>query len=530
MKALRRLASGNWELAVLIALAALIYRPWSARALPILDFSEFLPQLRAHDTIVDQFGAIARYMRTQGRFCPLLYAYIVSAWNAFGMWAPGWHWSYFLLNSAVIVTGRRLFLRIGAGRAAAIAALAVWAVMPPVAAAWLRPTGEPIGLLLIIAALMVAHNYCDADDWKSRALTIAALCIGIIAAKEMLVIVLPVIWLMTRLRHDDKGWSWARWSRRDAVAAAEAAVASILALAPVALVAMSASPDSYARRYGSVKFTVDNLISRAKTVVLPSGAGLPKISAWMNDPGWQSWLAFPNIVWIALLVGSVLVLTARRRRGAAGGMRWPMLVAFTWAAAGAIAYVPWPSQATFYMLPFAFGVAFGAALLLTSMSAAKVTSFAASIAVLLVLTISSVEARDLVRQHELRVKTDQEIIASIARTGKDLPIYAAVPQPAPDTKFGWGRELAEYGRAAGLIDPETAGDISCNEARIRAALHSPVVIVSAVQGCGAIRGGSLVVQEAVPLRRWPWLLAPRRIVRTAFVVRSGEELVSTSEK
>ncbi|MGH9420424.1 MAG: hypothetical protein ACRD3J_10645, partial [Thermoanaerobaculia bacterium] len=246
MNAIRRVASRHWEVAALLVFAAMVYRPWSATALPILDFSEFFPHLRAHTWMPAQFVAVIHGMSRQGRYCPLLYAYIVTAWNLFGMWAPGWNWTYFIANSAVIILGRRFFLRIGVARAAAIAALALWSFSPAVTQSWLRPTGEPYGLLLTITALGFAYNYADAADWKKRAILIAGLAFAIIAAKEMLAVLLPVVWLMTRLRHADGKWSWAEWSKRDAVVFAYTFSMCILALAPVAYVALTAPPGNYA--------------------------------------------------------------------------------------------------------------------------------------------------------------------------------------------------------------------------------------------------------------------------------------------
>jgi hypothetical protein len=331
---------------------------------------------------------------------------------------------------------------------------------------------------------------------------------------------------MTRVEHHSGEWKWASWDRRDLIVTLASAAAAALALVPVAMIAITAPAGNYASRYGSVAFTFDNMKSRLEGVVLPSRGGLPKLSLLLNDPGWRSWLAFPSLLWLAVLVLGIVALVAgrsNRKRGA----RWPMLFAAVWIILGVIAYVPWPSQAMFYMLPFAFGltVLLGCLLSLVARPAALAMTVGTSV----VVAISAIEARDIVHEHRLRVKTDMEIISAIARDGKSLPLYAAVPFPAGEGTYGWGLKLAEFGRAAGLIDPSRAGDIGCVEARQRAAMRQPIIIVSAREGCGPIKNATIVVSETEPRRRWPWIMRSRINNRVAFVTRAGEDLVSSSE-
>ena len=526
----RQILKEKWEVGLILVLAALVYQPWAATSLPILDFSEFLPILTANSSPLDQFAGVTRYMATQGRFCPLLYAYLIATWNFFGMWAPGWHLSYFALNASVLIAAHGFFVRLGAKRPAVFLALAVWTFAPPVAAGWLRPTGEPIGLLLMIAALTQAYNFADAADWKGRAILIAALAFGMISAKEMLIVLLPAVWLMTRLRHNGGTWQWAPWSRRDGFVTGVTFVAAVAALIPIALVANMAPPGNYADRYGSIRFTLDAFLDRFKVATLPSRAGLPKIVQLMNDPGWQSWLAFPNLLWIGVVLASLAILFVRSRSSNRRGIQWPLLLAFVWLMPGVIAYVPWPSEATFYMLPFALGLSFGVAYALSAVWERRSSAALTTVAVVAIVAIAMVEARDLVNEHDLRVRTDRAILDAASQEGRTLPLLAAVPSPAPPGKFGWGRKLAEFGRAANLIDPVRDGDVSCKEGHQRAMMHEEVILVSAVEGCGLLGGHAVIVSEAAPRRRWPWLLEPRRNRRIAFITRAGENLAASDEK
>lgn len=520
----------RWEVAALLLAAALVYQPWAATALPILDFSEFLPILTAHASPFAQFGEVARYMATQGRFCPLLFAYIVATWNLFGMWAPGWHFSYFVLNAAVIVFAQSFFVRLGAKRSAVIFALAIWTFSPPVAAGWLRPTGEPIGLLLMLAALSQAYNFADARDWRSRAVVIAALAVGMIAAKEMLVVLLPAVWLMTRLTHRDGKWEWAPWSKRDAVVTSASFAATLAALVPVAFVARTAPAGNYAGRYGSVPFSLDAFIARLEVATLPSRAELPKLVQLVNDPLWQWWLGFPNYMWITVVLVAMTIVFVRSRANGRSGSCWPLVLGALWLLPGVLAYVPWPSEATFYMLPFTLGLTFIAAHAFSSMLERRSSGIIAFTAVAAILGISIIEARDLVDEHNLRIHTDQSILEAASRAGRDLPLYAAVPAPAPPGVFGWGKKLGEYGRAAGMISPSRAVDVGCVEGMQRARMHEAAIIVSAAEGCGSLGGETIVVVQSVPRHRWPWILEEKGNRRMAFVTRAGERVAAEKPK
>jgi len=525
---LRERIGAHWEAVALILLAAAVYQPWSAVALPILDFSEFLPQLAAAETPFAQYGAVARYMESQGRFCPLLYAHVVVAWNAFGLWAPGWHWTYFALVAGVLSTGRSFLVEIGLRRTAVFAALALWTIAPPVAAGAVRLTGEVTGLLFFIAALRLAHGYPDATDWRRRAVMIAGCIVGMIASKEMLVVLIPAAWLMTRVAHRGGKWEWAAWSRRDAVATAWSACAAAITLAPVALVASNAPAGNYASRYGTVNIDLQAVIQRLETAFLPSRAGLPNAAQLANDPGWQSWLAFPNLLWLAVVAAGLIAMTQSGRRE--GGIRWPILIAALWTVSGVIAYLPWPSEAPFYMLPFAFGVALAIANILHVLFGSQSLRIPAAAAVLAVATIGAVEARDVANEHELRVATDVKVLSTVAYRGRTLPLLAAVPDPMAPGAFGWGRKLADYGRVTGDVAPLYARDISCSEGRRLLKNSEQVVVVSGSNGCGPLAPGSLMVSETVPRRRWPWLFDGRTNRRIAFVAVGGERQISAADK
>jgi hypothetical protein len=235
-------------------------------------------------------------------------------------------------------------------------------------------------------------------------------------------------------------------------------------------------------------------------------------------------------MWITVVLVAVTIVFVRSRANGRSGSYWPLVLGALWLLPGVLAYVPWPSEATFYMLPFTLGLTFIAAHAFSSMLERRSSGIIAFTAVAAILGISIIEARDLVDEHNLRIHTDQSILEAASRAGRDLPLYAAVPAPAPPGVFGWGKKLGEYGRAAGMISPSRAVDVGCVEGMQRARMHEAAIIVSAAEGCGSLGGETIVVVQSVPRHRWPWILEEKGNRRMAFVTRAGERVAAEKPK
>ena len=107
LRALRR----NWELTLVVALAALVYRPWDSPALPLTDFGVFMAKMDPSESWWEQYLSVTAYHVSEGRLALVQYAYMVFGRNVFGFDPVGWHWMYFVLNCMVIVLARELMLR-----------------------------------------------------------------------------------------------------------------------------------------------------------------------------------------------------------------------------------------------------------------------------------------------------------------------------------------------------------------------------------------------------------------------------------
>lgn len=500
----------HWEVILLLGLAAIVYQPWSVPGLPILDFSEFLPKLAAHASLWDRFAAVARYLASQGRFSPVQYLYMALTWSAFGTNASGWHWTYFAINAAVLLLARSVLLRMGVRRSAALVSIALWAMMQPFADGWLRPTGETLGLIFIFIALRAALGYTDAPDWRRKAVVIALCAAATIFAKEMLVALIPVIWLVTRLERRDDVLRLAPWTERDNFLAIVLAVTVVIALAPVAYVALHAPAGNYASRYGSGQFNFALSLYRLEITLFPGRGRLSAITRLWGDPAWTLLLLLPNLVWLGLVADGLTTRLARRNL-------WPLALGVLWVLAGVIAYIPWPGHATFYMIPFGFGIILIAAHSLTWLVERGEIVYRGALTLATALALlTAIEARDLVHQHDLRVRLDSAIIKSLSKYRGVTNVVAAVPEPGTPGSWGWARKLTEFGQVVNGMHPMQSGDVSCADARRILADTPGTAVVSALEGCGIVGPGTEIV-ASVPLRHWPYIWTEQRIDRAAFI-------------
>jgi hypothetical protein len=383
-------------------------------------------------------------------------------------------------------------------------------MMQPFADGWLRPTGETLGLIFIFIALRAALRYADAPDWRRNIVIIALCAAATIFAKEMLVSLIPVIWLVTRLQRRDGVMRRAPWTERDKLLAIVLSLTVVLALAPVAYVALHAPAGSYASRYGSGRFDFGLTLYRLEITLFPGRGRLSTLTRVWQDPAWRLLLVLPNLVWLGLMVDGLSTRLARRNL-------WPLAVGVLWISAGIIAYIPWPSHATFYMIPFGFGMVLIAAHSLTWIAERGEMEYRGAVTLAAALAIiTAIEARNLVHQHDLRVRVDSAIIQSLSKYPGVTNVVAAVPEPGRPGSWGWARELTEFGHVVNGTHPMRSADVSCAEARRLLADTTGTVVVSALEGCGMI-GSGREIDVSVPLRLWPYLWNEQRIGRVAYV-------------
>ncbi len=489
-------ARSNWEVVLLVVISGAVYQPWDTPYLPLTDFGIFLVERGTSHSLWSQFAGISAYYIAEGRLLLFEYIHLTLGSAAFGLWAPGWHWTYFVLMSAVIVLARRFLRESGANRTATFIALGLFATMAPVTEGWIKPTGEPIAMIFFLIALRAALNYCDADDWKRRAFIIAGCAVGIVFAKELLVVLLPAGWLISRIRLKDRNWNWAAWSERDTYLVKVAGALVIVALLPVAWVLAHATKNSYASHYGhSQPWRIT--LERLEIVLIPATPRLRRLINIIVDPGFSLLLTLPSLLWIRLFVGGVA--TGPRRR-----IMWPLVIATVWVALGVAAYFPWPTRAGYYMLPFALGTVFAAAhsftlLLERSKSARWACIFGSGV----LLISTSLEARTILLQHQQRAQLNAEVIDRIGKLGGAQHLIGATPSPTVG-RGGWASHLRGFGSVANGMKVGEAKDMVCADAKKELGT-TPGTIVVSTSGCGPMYPGAYYVTATVSSWQWPKL-------------------------
>lgn len=493
----------NWDIVVLLALAGLVYRPWDVPHLPLTDFGMVFGARGNSGSFLTQLGGVTSYYLSEGRFCLLTHLYLVIGGAAFGTWAPGWHWTYFALNTATLLLARGLLFKIGIGRVAALVALALWATMGPTAELWLRPAGEQLGLIFFLTAMHYAVNFNGATDWRRRTLVIAACAVALVYTKEILVVMLPAVWITSRLSVTEGQWNWARWSERDTYLLRFVSACVVAAMVPIIYVAMNASELSYASQYsaGTAKWRL--FLQRLEVVLIPSAPRLERLGRIASDPTWIALQALPNLLWIGMLVTGIL--SEKRRR-----IVWPLVIGMAWMVSGVLAYLPWPSSGMYYMMPFALGTMFVAACALHApLSAGNRNRRAALAVAALLVVVASVEARSTLYQHRLRATLNGSVLATLGESGGADVLIGAIPSPLKGSG-GWASHLQGFGSASNGMRVNSFADMSCADAK-RALVSTPgIVVVSAAGGCGRLTEESLVVSGSVPRRQWPAIWKPMR--------------------
>ncbi len=486
----------NWDALAVLLIAAVVFHPWSVGHLPLTDFGIFLAARGDSHSLVSQFVSLSSYYIGEGRFCLITYIYLTLGSAAFGTWAPGWHWTYFALNVVVILMARGLFRKLGVNQTASFVALALWALMGPTAELWIRPAGEAIGLILLLAGMNLALNYSDAEDYRRRAILIALCALAIVLTKEMLVALLPAGWLLSRMRIEKGEWSWAKWTHRDTFLLSVVAICVVIAIAPIAYVAAHAPATSYAGQYSFTSAPWESVLRRLEIVLVPSNPRLHWLANIASDPLWSLLRALPNVLWIAMV--AIAILAEKRKR-----ILWPVVIGAVWVGCGVLAYLPWPGQGLFYMMPFALGTMFIAAHALNApLASGSKNRRAALLVSLALIAIASLEARMTIDLYRLRAELNSGVIDTIAKEGGADVLIAAVPAPVEGTG-GWSNHLRGFAWAEYGIRVREWRDMSCADAKRALDSTAHVVVVSAAGGCGQIAAKSVVLAASSPRYTWP---------------------------
>lgn len=196
----------------------------------------------------------------------------------------------------------------------------------------------------------------------------------------------------------------------------------------------------------------------------------------------------------------IVLATAGAKRARIG---WPLVIGAAWVGAGLLAYLPWPSQSNYYMMPFALGTMFIAAHALDAPLGTKNKNRRAAFAVVgLLLLVSSVEARSTLQQQRLRAGLNGGVMEAIAKRGGADLLVAAVPSPSPG-KGGWANHLRGFGLVGNRMPVGKWAEMNCDDAKKMLESSPGTVVVSAAGGCGEMTASAIVITGAAPRTAWP---------------------------
>jgi len=485
--------------ALLIGLAYFLYQPTRPRPFDILDFSEFLPLLTAHRSMLDQFLALCRYyLQGQGRTNVLPYAAIALKWGVFGPDVVAWQLLRFFQMLGLVAALYHLCRRLGASPAGAGWGSALLVSAGSASDAWIRLTvGEPLGLMFYLGALELSLRYQEVASWRRRATGIVVLLTSMVLCKETLTALIPFLFLIAFFRQTDGSYKWPGWTPRNIGLLAVVMAAMVLLGVIMLAVRSSAAHEAFALQYGSTSPSGHVLLVTTLVFLLPShptleprSVVLPADLLFLTVVEWGWWLRFRR---------------SDDRRG-----RWLLLVGLlSVPVAGAIAYEPWPMRELFYGLPFFIAPAVLLAIAVTSVEehGAK-AGLTAQMLCGGIVALTATQAYCLAGFRTARQEVNYALAAQLSHLDVHDSGFVALNSTFVESWRGPGPALMRYGRVtARRSTMPTLVNIPCED--LGRMLGSPPArtvraLVSYSNSCGPLPG-------AVRISRWYRYYDPIRL-------------------
>lgn len=481
----------RWVLAMLVPILALaVAAPWVREPFAVWDFGELLPVLRGSDGALGAVSALAEYYGADGRANYLTYAQIAATWLVAGDSELGWQFqrAFFMLA----VGG--LFVLVGWRMGAAPLAASLGGLLATLAASamegWALLVGEPLGVVLLLAMALVSAGYRDRVHWKASAILLGVLALGVMQAKEILGVCIPVLVVLAACSDPLGRLRAPRWDVRTRWLVGSMAVALAIELSIFLPVLGDLAAEGYAGGYGQGPVGGGRLIGLALAMTLPT---------WFSSSLAGSLLYPANAAAALLLIFGAAAWLRSRSPGAPAVLLLALLP-----LVGAATYAPWPRYAPFYGMPF--WVASAGLIVACATVLLKLGRVAGIVAVGLMWVAVGFTA--MVADRSLKERHAHAAVAeAIVREMPGWPavdtVLMAVPNRGPRRWPVTGPELARYAVA---LDPSAPSpppmiDVPCEEVvtRLRGGLQR-VALLSDPQPCGP-----LPIRTGVHVRRYRYL-------------------------
>lgn len=482
--------------ACLVALSLAMYTPWAPRPFDSLDFSEFLPFLQHGTGFVSRAAALSGYyLHEHGRLNLLSYAALALKWTLLGPSPVLWQWARYVELTTLVAGCWLLFRRLTLGSVAALGAASLFVAGRVAGEAWTRMTmGEPLGLLCTLGALHLAIGWRTAPHPARRAACAGALMVGAVLAKEMLVGMLPLVWLIggapagadgpTAPVFDAGTRRWLFWTTVPAVGT------FLIAL----VVAIGGGAGGFTSLYGSTHGWI-------------GAFGALLLRPWFvqgQTPGWNALQLPGNTLFVALLIGGLALAWRRVERRAA--LTWYAFAALALSAALAVLYVPWPYFNLYYAMPFFLGTALLFGIAMDAVATRGRWGWLVALLAWMGVIVSAAPATAHVASYAIALqRVNGDLATLLPQLASADRIVVARRDLAPSAWIGTAPTLRRYAIVTGAATTlPPARDLTC--AQVAELLHQGLghsVVITYLHNCGAIPG------------------APTRIIQRYRYVRVG---------
>ena len=469
---------------LLAVLALVLYRPWVDRPFDTLDFSEFLPLLTGPHSFGGRLAALTHYyVGEHARLNVLSYAGLAAKWTLLGASPVLWQWARMgemaVLTAGVYLLFRRLALR----PLPALAGASLFVFTRLVSEGWTRMTmGEPLGLICALGALLLATTWRTGSRPILRAAAAGLLMACAVLAKEMLIGVLPLVWLIGTARRAD-----GRLARPDLSGDAKrwifwSAVPAFAAFGLALVIALGGGSGGFTNLYGQAPTGLQVFFSLASRPWIIQGV----------RPGFGA-LTLPGNAFFALVLVGGLWLVSRRAEWR-DHLRWSLAGAVGLSFAFAILYLPWPYTYLYYGIPFHLGPAllFGLAIQAISDEGRRGPLVACLGWGAVVATTAPATAQNAAMLIAMQ-QVNGDLVATIGQVRYADRLVMARVSPAPQPWMGSAATLRRYAMATGApaTFPAATQDLGCPEsvALLQQRLGR-TVFVSFLGNCGGLGNAS----------------------------------------
>jgi hypothetical protein len=479
--------------------AAVVYQPWINTPFDILDFSDFLATLRQNDSFTSRVTALTRQYAAQGRFNLLNYTFLAWKWSLFGWNEAAWQVARSAQMLLIVSVSYVLLRRLGAGRWGAVAGAALFIVAQTASPAWIRlPMGEPLGLMAVLGAALIATTYQGTAKWKAAGAGIAILLTATILTKELLIVLVPFVLLLACARRTGGEFLLPLFTRRN-VWLVSITTGGVFAVGiPVAVIALRAPPAAYSSDYGGGTLSLGHFLYSFLSIMLPVRglfSGEASLSSQLGN---------------LLFLGIVLAGWLLAREDAEVRHLWMPLgmAAVSLAAAAAVIYLPLPYFQDYYGLPFVLAPAVLLALAITAIERRRrVWRWVAYAGCAVALTQGALYAAHDSRATIAARKIHRALVDDFAAhpTADSIVIAVRNVQAEP-----WKRRGPTLGRYARALLPNqhfpTLVDLPCSDMPFL--VHGGIgnaMLVSYSTQCGGIARPARVIREDYTYIGWPVL-------------------------